>query len=573
MRKYITVILCLVLLCAVALPVSAAHMSISTSDSSVSRGESFTLTVSLSNDQPVSNGGVYLSYDTSVFEMVGGECLAGDWGGVTPSERDGLFVYSSDTVVSGNIFTFKMKVKSGAAFGSYTISGTPSLNSTQCSLSGTTVTVACDHSFGGATRVDDSKHQRTCSSCGEKTSEAHNWNSGTVTKEPTCKETGSKNVKCTDCGATKTVTVPTSDYHPYGAWEQVDDSSHSRVCTVCGGKNWADHSWNSGEILEAPTCQQGGSARYTCTDCGAVVTGQLDVTDHYYESKTLNDSLHSLTCTFCGHKAEEEHLCDDAVQNDETGHFQSCTVCGYKLNRTPHVPGPAATETTDQVCTECGWVIKPMGKHTHFFTVNWKSDQSGHWHKCSGCDEQQDFAAHSYDNDCDIDCNVCHLKRQTEHTPKAQLTADDTGHWYTCSVCGEKLEEAAHTPGPEATITAAQVCTDCGYELVPMIPHDHVFDGKGTTHFHECICGERYQTDMENCSICVVPKDPIPWRLICMALAGLVVVLLITVIVLAVLLGRRSRKEPPQREKKVKKQKKTKEIPAEEQPKEEWVFE
>ena len=52
MKKCITVVLCVVLLCAMALPVSAAHMSISSSQSSVSRGGGFTLTVSLSNDQP-----------------------------------------------------------------------------------------------------------------------------------------------------------------------------------------------------------------------------------------------------------------------------------------------------------------------------------------------------------------------------------------------------------------------------------------------------------------------------------------------------------------------------------------
>ena len=101
MKKCITVVLCVVLLCAMALPVSAAHMSISSSQSSVSRGGSFTLTVSLSNDQPLESGGIYLSYDNDVFEMVGGECLVGDVGGVTPSEQDGLFACGTDTVVSG----------------------------------------------------------------------------------------------------------------------------------------------------------------------------------------------------------------------------------------------------------------------------------------------------------------------------------------------------------------------------------------------------------------------------------------------------------------------------------------
>ena len=550
-----------------ALPVSAAHMSISASSSGVSRGESFSLTVSLSNDQPISNGGVYLTYDTAVFEMVGGECLAGDWGGVTPSERDGLFMYETDTVASGTLFVFNMKVKSDAAFGTYTISGTPSLSGADCSLSGTSITVVCDHSFGSASRVDDANHKRICSVCGESQNQSHNWNSGTVTKEATCKETGTKTVKCTDCGAERTETVAKTEYHPYGNWTQADNSSHYRVCTLCGGKNWEDHSWVS-EIVEEPTCQQTGSIRYTCTVCGGATMGQLDFADHSYKSAIINEKKHSLTCTVCGHKTEEEHLCDDVVENDEAGHFQSCTVCGYEMNRTPHIPGPEATEITDQVCTECGWILQPMGEHTHFFPSAWKSDETGHYHQCSGCNEKQDQAAHSYDNDCDTDCNVCHRKRQTDHQPEEKWVADETGHWKNCAVCGEKLEIATHTPGPEATITAAQVCMDCGYELVPVVPHDHVFDDGGKQHFHECICGERYQADMESCSICAVSVDQFPWRLVCMILVGVATVLAVAVIVLAVLLGRRGGEHPPRWEKK-----KKKENPLEEQPKEEWVFE
>ena len=135
----------------------------------------------------------------------------------------------------------------------------------------------------------------------------------------------------------------------------------------------------------------------------------------------------------------------------------------------------------------------------------------------------------------------------------------------------EKLEQAAHTPGPEATFTAAQVCTDCGYELSPVIPHDHVFDGNGTLHIHECVCGERYQADLETCTICAVTVDETPWRLICTILVGAVAVLVVIVVVLAILLAGRDRADPPRREKR--KSKKTKDNSAEGQPKEEWVFE
>ena len=80
MKRIVAILLCLILMGTLALSASAAgsaHMSISSSASTVYRGDSFTLTVSLSNDQPVSNGGIVLSYDSSVFELTGGSSCPG----------------------------------------------------------------------------------------------------------------------------------------------------------------------------------------------------------------------------------------------------------------------------------------------------------------------------------------------------------------------------------------------------------------------------------------------------------------------------------------------------------------
>ena len=81
MRKITAILLCLVLLGAAALTVSAAgsaHMSLYSSAGTLYRGDTFTVTVSLANDQPISNGGVVLSFDSSTFEIVGGSCYVSD---------------------------------------------------------------------------------------------------------------------------------------------------------------------------------------------------------------------------------------------------------------------------------------------------------------------------------------------------------------------------------------------------------------------------------------------------------------------------------------------------------------
>ena len=170
MKRITAILLCLTLICTLAVTASAAsaHMSLSSSAGTVHRGDTFTLTVSLSNNQPISNGGIVLSYDSSVFEMLGGTCHVSNatLKEVSPANGGGVFLLENDAVVSGTIFTIEMKVKSNAPFGSYSISGTPSLN-IDCGLSGTTVSVACKHSFGAASKIDGNNHQSTCTICGE----------------------------------------------------------------------------------------------------------------------------------------------------------------------------------------------------------------------------------------------------------------------------------------------------------------------------------------------------------------------------------------------------------------------
>lgn len=534
MRRIIAILLCLLLFGAMALTASAAgaHMSISSSNSSPHRGDTFSLTVSLSNDQPVSNGGIVLSYDSSVFELIGGSCSVSDatLAEVSAANGGGVFMLQSDAVVSGTIFTIEMKVKDDAAFGSYTISGTPSL-SIDCGISGTSVAVTCQHNFGKSSKVDDNDHESTCSICGGTNKEAHTWNDGKVTKAPTCKETGTKTVQCTACGAEKTATVPVSDTHTYGAWSGEGDG-HYRVCSVCGKEESDSHHWYTGQILEDATCQKPGRKSIICEDCGATAETETDLSDHTYGTPgNATATEHTLACTVCGTTTAEEHTFGEALEHDDLSHFYACQSCGYKKDQEDHVPGPKATEETDQICTVCNRVLKAKGAHEHVFAAEWSSDENNHWHACADCTVRDSEQPHEYDNGCDADCNTCGLERQVAHIPSAAMSSDETGHWYVCETCGEKLEFAAHVPGPEATISSNQTCTVCEFELAPVVPHDHVYDSDGTMHFHKCVCGLEQQADAENCSICAEAHKSFPWWIVCIVEAVVFIIVIIIILV------------------------------------------
>jgi len=522
MKRWIPMMLCLVLLLGmvcwgVVQPVSAAgtaHMSIYSSASTVYRGDSFTLTVNLSNDQPVSNGAIYLLYDSSAFEFLGGSCNVSNvtLQEVSAAVGGGVFALQTDAVVSGTIFTINMRVKESAPLGSHTISGEPSLN-IACGLSGTSVTVACRHSFGSSTKVNDQNHESTCTICGEKKSEAHTWNSGTVTKEATCKATGVKKLTCTGCGATKDETIPVSNAHKFGSWSNAGDSGHSHTCSVCGKKETSSHTWNSGTVQKKATCQETGTKKLTCTGCGAEKTASIPKTDHAYTSAVVDDANHKRTCQDCGKEVTEAHQYGETWAHDENWHYRVCTVCEHKNEQAAHQPGPKATETTDQICTVCNRILQPKGEHVHSFSQEWSTDETGHWHACSDCNEKDSAGLHEFDDDCDADCNVCGMIREPLHAPEENWSADESGHWYLCTSCEERVGFAAHTAGPAATITTPQLCTVCQFEIAPILPHDHVFDENGTLHQHQCACGETYEAEMKQCQIC----KPFPWWIVCIA--------------------------------------------------------
>lgn len=534
MRKIFCISAALLLLCALAVPALAVSGSVSLSagSSTVYRGDTFTVTASLSSSDAIALGTVTLRYDSSALELTGGSChvSGASLGQVIVGQNAGTFLLSGEpAVVSGRLFTFHFRVKDGAAFGSYTISSNASIGvdvGQGISSGSTTVTVACRHNYANCTNVNETSHESTCTICSEKKTETHTWDAGTVLKPATCKETGSKKLTCTGCGATKTETIPLSNSHEYGKWNN-GGTNHNHNCSVCGKKETAAHTWNNGTVITAATCTATGSKKQTCTGCGATQTATVPKTAHAYgEAVYVDEATHKQVCRDCQHVSQQNHQYDDAWAHDENWHFLRCGGCGHEKEQAAHTPGPEATETTDQICTVCNRILQPRGEHEHSFAEAWSTDETGHWHACASCNEKDSAAPHVFDDDCDSTCDICLFEREPAHAPAQSWSADETGHWYACAACGGKVSFSPHTPGPAATITTAQICTQCNFEIAPVLPHDHVFDTNGTQHTHSCACGEVYSATAKDCQVCA----QFPWWIVCVAEAvvfGIVIVLLI----------------------------------------------
>lgn len=369
-----------------------------------------------------------------------------------------------------------------------------------------------------------------------ETTHTHAYGEGVVTQAATCVAAGVMTSTCS-CGATQTTSIPATGVHTPGAWQNVDGSSHKRVCTGCGdAAETAAHSWDAGTVTTAATCSAAGVKTFTCTGCGATRTEAIavDANVHSFSAWDAGTAgTHSRTCSGCGKVESGSHIwsvsatgpatcleegvnaygcptcgrieyeiipkltthtyddpCDPdcnvcgAVRETEhkfntiwsrnsREHWHACTLCGEKTDVGSHYPGPAATEEKAQICLTCGLTLTPKLNHSHNYDTTWTSDESGHWYACDGCDEQKSFAEHTYDDGCDPDCNICGYLTDTAHSYDGTWYSDETGHWGLCTICNEEGTPIPHTPGPEATEEEAQVCTVCGFEIAPAKVHEH----------------------------------------------------------------------------------------------------
>ena len=447
MKKLLSALLCVLLMCTMIAPAYAdgsVQISITPSATTVQRGDEVTFTVSVSGSAACTQYGLQLSYDETVFEMVGGTntvtgALVADF---TPS-RGFAVLYSAATEPSGQLGTFTLRVKDDATFGSTQVGGKASAKNgtetVEASAGGVSVSVSCSHTYGAWEKADDAEHQCTCSACGDVKKEAHSWDAGQVTTPADCKNPGEATYTCTACGAVKTDAVPVTD-HSYGAWTAVDEAQHKRICDGCGNEEVAAHNWDDGQVIKEANCKEAGDMRYTCADCGASRLEQIPQSDtHTYDNQCDPD------CNICGATRTITHDYSSKWKSDKNGHWHVCKVCGDKTDAAAHTPGAPATESKGQICTVCSYMIAaPLG-HKHDYSDKLSADENGHWYDCSGCDGQKDYAAHAFDNGCDEKCDVCGYQRTVQHKMGVEWANDGASHWHVCAECGLTADTAEHT--------------------------------------------------------------------------------------------------------------------------------
>lgn len=330
-----------------------------------------------------------------------------------------------------------------------------------------------------------------CSVCG-KTKDvtldnplSHAWDSGKVTKEPTCTETGIKTFTCTNCGTTREETINATGHlhketkNQKAATCTEDGYTGDIYCSDCGTKlesgtviNKLGHTWDNGVITKEATETEEGIKTYTCKTCGETKTESIPVTSHHWDQGTITKKA---TCTENG---EKTYHCTDE-ECDKT-YVETIPATGHQHTELRDKKAATCEEdgySGNTYCKDCGQLISKgavvkatghswdSGKVTEAATCKKEGTKT---YTCSICGDTKTEAIPKKDHTWD----------EGKVTKKATCTEDGL-KVYTCRVCAETKEEVLKATGHQHTelrnekkatcteegYTGDTYCTDCG-ELI-----------------------------------------------------------------------------------------------------------
>lgn len=342
----------------VAIPASAAGVSVSLSgNAAVTAGGSVTYTVNLSGAQKCTGGSVAITVGEKL-EVTSGEFLKS---GATLDNFDitkkkGAIAFKDNVDLNGGFFKFTVKAKE-AAKEEQTVSVTVTLADGTSGSGSKAVKITCaSHTFGNYTKVNDSTHKRVCSACGFEETKNHTWNGGTVTKQASCKESGTKHFTCTACGAAKDETIAKTNSHSWGGYKVTKNpacttpGTQTRTCSVCGKTetqqiNATGHSMGAWSQSKAPTCTAAGEEKRSCSKCGHSETRALKALGHSFSHPTVTKEP---TCTESGTETGKCSRCGQVTSN-------SIKATGHKFGAWENVKEATCKEggTQKRVCSKC----------------------------------------------------------------------------------------------------------------------------------------------------------------------------------------------------------------------------
>ena len=355
----------------------------------------------------------------------------------------------------------------------------------------------------------------------------NHWDTGKVTKKPTCTEPGEKTFTCSICKSTKKESVPATGHNYASVWTTdrpatcENDGTESRHCQnenctatteqrsiAALGHNWKDngdetaictrngckathtHAWDSGTITTEPTCTAQGERTYHCTYeengiCTATKTEAVKKLGHRYilikkEAPTCErDGILYGKCSRCSKTITKQDAKNPALGHDWKDNGDGTATCSregcgekhtHKLDSGTTTVKPTCTATGEKeyccTCTNC-----PYKKTESLKATGHKNKETRNYKKPT-CQEEG-YTGDIYCKDCGILISSGKVTKKYDHdwdrgTVTKEATCKEEGSvTYRCENCDEtetvSIKKTAHNYKIMEQKDAT--CTENGYSI------------------------------------------------------------------------------------------------------------
>ena len=363
--------------------------------------------------------------------------------------------------------------------------------------------------------------------------------------------------------------------------DHVYDGDSDPDCNTCGYVRTSVHTCGNATPVsgQAPGCTMNGWKGYYQCSCGRLYTtadcttqladletwksgaGRLAASGHDFTVQEYDNTQHWTKCSRCDAESTRENhsggaatcqakaVCDTCGQQygdyanhefdtstwgykDADGHAHRCRTNGCTAHDTVniHISGGQATETTPEICTECGYIIRAALGHTHSWMLVSEiastcihTGTKAHY-KCSGCPQLATEADGVYTITDDTALGL--PENPANHAgEETEWVKTETTHTETYKCCNAvKTAEAPHSGGT-ANCQVRAICAICGQTYGEFGAHDydtsvwgykeadghaHSCQAAGCTT-HDVLAAHSYDDDSDTtCNICGYTRSIMP---------------------------------------------------------------
>ena len=352
-------------------------------------------------------------------------------------------------------------------------------------------------------------------------------------------------------------------------------------CNTCGYVRTSVHTCGNATPVsgQAPGCTMNGWKGYYQCSCGRLYTtadcttqladletwksgaGRLAASGHDFTVQEYDNTQHWTKCSRCDAESTRENhsggaatcqakaVCDTCGQQygdyanhefdtstwgykDADGHAHRCRTNGCTAHDTVnvHISGGQATETTPEICTECGYIIRAALGHTHSWMLVSEiastcihTGTKAHY-KCSGCPQLATEAdgVYTITDDTALELPENPANHAGEETEWVKTETTHTEAYKCCNAV--KTAEAPHSGGT-ANCQVRAICAICGQTYGEFGAHDYdtsvwgYKEADGHAHScqtagcttHDVLAAHSYDDDSDTtCNICGYTRSIMP---------------------------------------------------------------